>query len=550
MNDVIAPTIIVGNNYSKLEVPSGTEFYYQPMLEAIDESLSFPVQGREFIDVYNKVGKDGKPLWDGKKHLINLTGLPLKRIAWKRYITEPNLFLTGNLMQVLRVMHTFNVKPTLIPSDERLESSQSDKIDLEWNENFKIRDYQRECIDVALKNQRGLLQIATGGGKTVIAARLIKELSICPVLFLVTTKDLLYQAHERFNQALSGTGIGIIGDGKCEINNDNKIYVATIQTVIKAIATQDQYKDSLKSLSAFMEDGFSKEDDLDITNNDKIKNLLNETRLIIFDECQHAPAETCRLTIMQCPKALYRFGLSATPFREDGEDLTIEGLFGPCLINVSSSFLIKQNYLVPPEITFIDFKKEHRLKRVYAKEYKEDIVENDVRNKICAAFAKTYADNDNVILILVKQINHGKEIMQALEEQNLEDISFFIDGTKSSKVRNKSLEGLRNGDIKILIATTLADEGLDIPNLDVLILAGGGKSKSRALQRVGRVLRTYTNKDKGIVIDFLDSGHHCRSHSLARRKIYKSEEAFKVNTLSIDDILQYVSLPKNKDHII
>lgn len=550
MSSIDPPTIIVGNNYSKLLIPSGTEFYYQPMLKEIDDALSFDVQGKEFIDVYNKIGKDGRPLWDGKKHLINLTGLPLKRIAWKRYVTEPNLFLTGNLMQVLKIMHRFDVKPSLIPSEERLESNQGETISLGWNDNFKIRDYQRECIDVAINNQRGLLQIATGGGKTVIAAKLIQELGVAPTLFLVTTKDLLYQAYDRFNQALSGVGIGIVGDGKCDINKDNKIYVATIQTIIRAIATQDQYNASLKSLSAFMEDSFSKEDDLDTSNIDKIKGLLNEVRLIIFDECQHAPAETCRLTIMQCPKALYRYGLSATPFREDGEDLTIEGLFGPCLINVSSSFLIKNKYLVSPEITLIDFRKNHKLKQTYAKEYKEEIVENSIRNKICAAFAKTFADEDKTILILVKQINHGKEITNALSEQELDDISFFIDGTKSSKVRNESLEKLRQGKIKILVATTLADEGLDIPNLDVLILAGGGKSKSRALQRIGRVLRTHQNKDKGIVIDFLDSGHHCRSHSLTRKKIYLSEEAFKVDTIDINDILQYVSIPHDNKYII
>ena len=88
---------------------------------------------------------------------------------------------------------------------------------------------------------------------------------------------------------------------------------------------------------------------------------------------------------------------------------------------------------------------------------------------------------------------------------------------------------MRNHEIEIIIGTALADEGLDIPSLDSVILAGAGKSKSRALQRIGRTMRPHGDKEKAIVIDFYDRGlKYLAKHSRARIKIYQSEPEFVV----------------------
>lgn len=543
--DTPKPIITVGNTYSKFIIPSGLEYYYDPLLKKIDEDLSFPVQGREFMNLYNVV-KDGERLWDGKKHLINLTGRPLSKVAWKQYITEPNVFLTGNIMRVIEACSYFGIEPEIIPSAEKIESkiTEDHKIHCEWNPDFKEREYQRKCVDIAISSKRGLLQIATGGGKTIIAAKIIKEIGIKPVLFLVTTKDLLYQAYNSFNKSLNNPGVGIIGDGKCEVNNIN---VATIQSIMRAIGSPQEYNDSVKKLSDFIEDSFSKEKEIDKCDVEKIQTLLSESRMIIFDECQHAPADTCRLVIMRCNKAVCRFGMSATPFREDGEDLTIEGLFGRNLINISSSYLIDGGFLVKPQITMIDMGKINGRKKTYPEEYKTTIVENNVRNKIIAGWALAHQEKDRTVLILVKQIKHGKILEKLIPD------SLFIEGKKSSKFRNQALEDLRERKLKVMIATSLADEGVDIPNLDVLILAGSGKSKTRALQRIGRVIRSSKDKKESFVIDFIDGGYHCRKHSIARKKIYKTEKHFSdIEIIRLQDMMEnttITSIDKGKGDI-
>ena len=58
------------------------------------------------------------------------------------------------------------------------------------------------------------------------------------------------------------------------------------------------------------------------------------------------------------------------------------------------------------------------------------------------------------------------------------------------------------------------------------MLLGGGKSSTRALQRVGRVLRTYGNKKNAVVIDFDDKARFLADHSKKRQQIYEAEPSF------------------------
>jgi len=87
---------------------------------------------------------------------------------------------------------------------------------------------------------------------------------------------------------------------------------------------------------------------------------------------------------------------------------------------------------------------------------------------------------------------------------------------------------MQDGDLDVLVASKIFDQGIDIPQLDALILAGSGKSSARALQRIGRVIRNYPGKEKAIVVDFYDNCKFLREHSKARLKVYKTEPGFQI----------------------
>jgi superfamily II DNA or RNA helicase len=85
----------------------------------------------------------------------------------------------------------------------------------------------------------------------------------------------------------------------------------------------------------------------------------------------------------------------------------------------------------------------------------------------------------------VRSIEHGHALRQYMPG------AVFMEGDTPATERKQILDQVRNRRLNTLIATSLADEGLDLPSVDVVILAGAGSSTTKALQRIGRALRPF-----------------------------------------------------------
>jgi len=214
---------------------------------------------------------------------------------------------------------------------------------------------------------------------------------------------------------------------------------------------------------------------------------------------------------------------SATPYRDQGDDILIEGCFGRTIADINASFLIDKGYLIQPTIYFNKINNMRGLGRTsYANVYKQAIVENSFRNSQIVEMTDRFLNNERKILILVKQINHGKILEELIPD------STFLHGGTGKKKRQKHLDKMRKGDPQVTIASVIFDEGIDVRPLDTLILAGGGKSPTRALQRIGRILRPHEGKIDAIAVDFMDECKYMKSHSKRRLNIYKTEERFEI----------------------
>src|SRR5690606_9995040 len=90
--------------------------------------------------------------------------------------------------------------------------------------------------------------------------------------------------------------------------------------------------------------------------------------------------------------------------------------------------------------------------------------------------------------------------------------------------REEVLDDMKEGRLKVLIATSILDEGVDVSGINCLWMAAGGKSFRQVLQRIGRGLR---KKDDGSgleVYDFLDyTQKHLIKHTQERYTYYKNE---------------------------
>ncbi len=351
-----------------------------------------------------------------------------------------------------------------------------------------LRPYQDEAVVAAVASEMGTLRMPTGSGKTLVACAIISRLSR-PALFLVTRRDLLYQAIGSFREHLFY--------GEAEVDEE------------------DGPSEDLKAMRG---------------ERHLIQNVLAGISVVIMDEVQHIAANTCLTVMERCRNAKFRYGLSATDWREDGADMLIEGAVGPRVVDVCMTDLIKWGYLVAPRITTHLMAQHHEGWEYegptnWHSVYRHFHIENTSFHEQVADIVQRWLAMQRSILTLVISIQHGKTLERIYHEKGIPAV--FLSGISSTQRRAEVLRDVRNGKLRNLIATSIADEGLDLPCLDALVLAGGGKSSTRALQRIGRVLRPAPGKTEGLVAEFFCPDHDWLKEQYRKRKaIYESEHAF------------------------
>lgn len=473
--------ISVGNVTSKI-VGTGLP------LKKIEDATSFPVPGHQYMPLFVK------KKWDGRRRLFN-----------KRSQTLP----TGLLPRVTAILDAEGLLYELAQEAEPAHEAITVR-----HPALKLRDYQSACLDAAVAGQRGVIELATGSGKTAVAACIIAKLCRS-TLFVVHTRDLLHQTRTYFEEQL-GCEIGQVGDG---LVNVKPITVATVQTCAKVLGLKLPKEDD------------DEEFERDRTNlksrMSEIQAMIRSAQVVFFDECHHLPAETFYGLAMETQGAAYRYGLSATPYRADRLDILLEAALGPKLYQANASILIEQGFLVPPHIEFQPLPQlpPSKADLEYQAVFLRHVITNPTRNQMIAEQAKRLAGRGKSVLILVNQVRHGEILTKLMPEAPL------VQGSDPSEVRRHIFAQLACKELKIVIATTLADEGLDIPSLDAVVLASGGRSETRALQRLGRALRVAPGKKFATIIDFMDPAPFLREHSERRRAIFESEPMFQVKVI-------------------
>lgn len=468
-----------------------------PVHALIEDSLSFQKKGVE----HSKRVKSGA--WDGYTRLY-------KR-SRQSYLTGLQSVVAGILKEqgIPYVRRDMRVKP-----DQNIA-----ELCFTQPPNYEPRDYQQITIEKSLASTRGLLKVATGGGKTMIVTELIGQIKTGPFMFYVLTKDLLDQAHDTLSTCLN-VPIGRIGGGECDIKMIN---VCTIQTAIRAINVNTKF-----DISDYTFDDEDTEwwNDKDLDSADKleaIRRVISSCKGLYFDETHHAAANTCRDVINASPNAFWKFGGSATPYREDGAELMLQALFGKKIVDVNASYLIDRGFLCEPNIIFEPIDSNVNL-HSWKSIYKNCVAKNDPFNRHVADTAKFLMERGLSTLILVGQIQQGEFIKSLLP--NIP----FVSHKTAKNLRRSSIQDLRDKKTLGMIATSLADEGLDVPTLNSALLAGGGASATRVNQRIGRTLRLDKNspRKKSLVIYYEHNAKYLSTHAKRVRKILKEEPRFKI----------------------
>lgn len=460
-----------------------------PGVNLLYNTLKFKQDGAEFSPAFKRG-------WTGYTYLFN---------------KKKNTFDLGLLSTVKELLtaneYTFEIK------DNRSKVI-CEPLDISKRlEELKLipRDHQTRILDLIPEHNKGIMKVATGGGKTLATALMTAKINK-PTIILVIGLDLLNQFHELYSKIFDEE-IGYIGNGTCNIQ---RINIASIWSLGSALNMKKVVDD----------DDLQKEKSFEPTQKEKIVKLLKDTELFILDECHVVTCDTL-IEIYKHSNAPFFFGVSGTPTRGNESDLLSKAILGDTLIEVNAAELIEKGLLVKPIIKFIDIPEIMTFGMLnYQETYKQYIVENDVRNKIIVEQTKKLIEKGYTPLVLFKQISHGKILRDMLEEAG---VSFeMLSGKDKLKVREEVKERLNKKEINCILASTIFDIGVDLPILNALVLSGGGKSSVRALQRVGRILRLYPNKKIAAVVEFYDQIKYLKGHSRERYKIYKREKGFEV----------------------
>lgn len=480
-------TIEINNIYGKI-----IDHLSIDQLAIIQQECQFKMEGSEYKSMQFRKKNIN---WDGYKRLFNI---------------QTRRFPVGLLSRIVDLLSRYGYTVNIV--DKRIHITDT----YEYNYINKLRDYQQQAVMTSLISGNGILKIATGGGKTVIAGTTIGVLKKKSI-FIVHTRDLLYQAKDSFSQIFPDETIGQIGDGIIDYQN---ITVATMQTlaILGGVEVgKNKYDEDNNDDEVRIEaDKIKKEEFL---------KYRMTVQCVMMDEVQIVSSQTAQNVRFLFESAEYAFGYSASPWRDDGSDLAIEGAFGNRIIDISASELIRRGYLVRPTIEVHNTYYEcNDISGDYTQIYKRYIVENVDRNTQVALDAiRQYSAGMNT-LVLVTQLKHGEAIAEIIRRYGI-DVS-FISGKSGMKKRKQAIQDMRDGKISLLIASTIADVGLDIPRLQCIVEAGAGKSSVTALQRLGRIMRPFQDKKSCLFITYRDKAPFICQHIDKKLAIWRTEEEF------------------------
>ena len=260
--------------------------------------------------------------------------------------------------------------------------------------------------------------------------------------------------------------------------------------------------------------------------------------ILIVDEAKHSPAAGWRRIIESCHGL--RYGFDATPWGDDPDrNVVTRTLFRNRTYEISRTDIgdsLADAYLEISHATDINIQQkiddnidrlfvtrrrymrisDDELKRMCAWESLVDIgiCQNRERNNHAIQYAIEHLDMQT--LILIPRITLGEDYEKRIPN------SLLVHSKIGKKQRKAAMDEFKAGNLRTMIATSLADEGLDLPNVELLIMVSGGRSSQKTIQRASRALRKTDSKNCATILDFSDRFHPIGAyHAKKRMECYR-----------------------------
>lgn len=387
----------------------------------------------------------------------------------EQYINNFSIDLHNNLLiprghrrRLLTLLKETDVSYTI--KDERTTFPYVDI----FSSNIKYRSYQTKAVVNLVSEDEGILVSPAGSGKTVMGLSLIPLLGQ-PTLWITHTGPLLSQTMNRAKSFLPTLDVKLIEDGKWEIGDTLTIGMA--QTLIR-----DQ-----KKLLA----------------------IRDRFGMIIVDECHHTACSTFLEIIAQLNPG-YLYGLTATPYRRDKLENIMFQSIGPTTATITLEEVSEHGGIIKPIIKYKTIHSKRITTNNIQTILKDNVVNNTERNRIIVSDVLEEAINNNFCIVISDRREHC-EILYKLISVGWEHTGIAT-GKYNKKFVQEQVRRFDEKEITVLVTTPqLLGEGFDIPFINRGFITMPFRAEAKAEQVIGRVQRTYPDKEDAIVYDYVDA---------------------------------------------
>ena len=334
----------------------------------------------------------------------------------------------------------------------------------------ELRPEQHEAMDALGSRRQGYVLAPCGSGKTELGIALIHKRGV-RALVIVHTQELLHQWKDRIEKRL-GFKPALLGGGhKRNADFTSPVIVGTVQWLrANSVVLQTQ---------------------------------LADRELVMVDEAHHTPATTFTEVLAKMAP-VYRYGLTATDVRADGLTPMLEWWIGPKLAEIKRSSLEAAGSVIRPHLRVIGVgcvlaTVDSNEPGDYTRMMKALVEDKDRLRYVCSEIERLSAIYGHH-LVLASWSTYAAAITERIVGAEL------VTGKTPKKQRVDTIRRFQEGQIPVLVATTLADEGLDVTRITDLWLTMPTRSAAKTEQRVGRAARSHPGKMAATVHDFVDVG--------------------------------------------
>jgi len=436
------------------------------VLSVLHESMRFRERGYFHSRLYKQ------KLWDGYTEFFS---------------KKTGRFLTGLLPEVRAALKHLDLEYETLDERGEFDFAQGEIDEKFLGSGINLYDYQVDLTNALIRNRRGVICAPTAAGKTNIMVAILKALpENCPTLVLANKKSLVEQNYDEIVK----WGFQSVGRLYGKYNNPGVITCATVQSL------------------------------------HKMEPLLDKIKVLVVDEIHENMSKEPKKYFNKMKSCSVRAAVSATPFKFGGKDLCqkwlVKGYFGPAFKSKSAggvlttSHLQERGMLSKSRCTFYPVREPDLKYEVYMDAVTRGIAENWHLHELIARLSNKL---EGRTLILVERIAQGDSLSSLIPG------SLWVQGKDDLETRKMVIEKLKTSKEKVVALATqqIFTAGINVMTHNV-INAAGGQADHHIIQRVGRGLRTASDKEILNYYDFVfENNDYLLQHSKKRIKILQKE---------------------------